>query len=87
MADHPKDIRACKGPNCGADIFFAVSEKGRPIPLDPKPVRQMQLTWEPDPSNVTQGGLWRARSVEVYVPHHATCPDAKRFRGTKGNGR
>ena len=76
--DH--DLKQCK---CGASIFFALTEKGKPTPLDAKPVRVALLA-------DTQGGLPKIEDGYTgYVSHFATCPNSKEFsrRGKKAGGK
>jgi len=58
---------------CGAQVRWCVTAKtGARQPLDAKPQRLIQLDEAQDPP---VGVV-----VEVWVPHHATCPQAQRFR-------
>lgn len=61
----------CRG--CQADIFFAITEADRAIPLNREKVRVAVL--EADGKHV--------RFYEGYVPHHITCPNADEFRKPK----
>lgn len=82
-------ISRCTGPNCGADIIWAMTTAGRPMPVDVERVAGGNIELdEPDlltpdivrpPAPIArvvkaQPGVWRYRS------HHASCPDAWRFK-------
>jgi hypothetical protein len=54
--------------SCGASIDFIVSEKGRRVPVDAKPL----TVFTPD-----------GRAVKGYQSHFATCPQAAEWRGKK----
>jgi len=51
---------------CGAEIIWLQTEKGKPMPCDPGKV-----------TVVTEKG----QVVSGYIPHWATCPKAKEFKG------
>lgn len=53
----------CSG--CSAEILWVKTEKGRPMPCDPKLL-----------TVVTEDG----RTVKGYTPHWATCPKRQAFR-------
>ena len=75
MAVEPGQIKRCK---CGADIFFATTEKGKQTPLDVKPVRVAVLEdVEGGPPKIIQG-------VKGYISHFGTCPDVDDFRKRGG---
>jgi len=63
----------CK--SCGAEIIWAKTQKGKAIPLDPKPEKRVVLE-HPD------GPMFDAVAtvVDTYVSHFATCPDADKHR-------
>ena len=63
---------ACRG--CGADIVWAVTEKGKRVPLNPKSEKRFIFTSWPqiEPTLVTL--------MDTYVSHFATCPKAEEFR-------
>lgn len=63
------DPRPCRG--CGTTIVFAEGPNGKAIPLDMKaPVYQL-----------VDGKAIAA--PEHHVSHFSTCPEAKRFSGSK----
>ncbi len=61
---------ACRG--CGAQIVWVETKHGKRQPIDPKPEKRLVVDWRQDPP--------RARVVDTYTPHHATCPVADQFR-------
>ncbi|HAM56177.1 MAG TPA: hypothetical protein DCQ64_12545 [Candidatus Rokubacteria bacterium] len=68
----------CKG--CGAPILWATTRNGKPIPLDRDP--------DPKGNIVLAGPLARLFTADDagatrYMPHHATCPKAKQFKGSR----
>jgi hypothetical protein len=79
--------------SCEADIFFALTDRGKRMPLDPDPHPAGNvLVWE---ASVGPHGSLRCRTlgraevdaqsddVELYRTHFATCPDAARFRSRR----
>jgi hypothetical protein len=69
-------IQKCR--SCGADIVWAVTPSGARQPLDAKPDKRIALEMSDD------GAPPLARIVNTYTPHHATCPDAERWRKRRG---
>ena len=77
---------ACR--SCGARLLWALTEKGRRIPLDRNPVPTGNIEIEE-----TDEGPPMSRVVPVLSPglfptvryksHFATCPNAKRHRRRK----
>lgn len=62
-----KPIATCR--SCGAAIVWAVTARGVRIPLDA----------EPNPAPRTADTLIDSKQTR-YMPHHATCRDAKAWR-------
>jgi hypothetical protein len=62
----------CK--TCGAEIIWAETERGRPMPVDAKPLKVILLE--------DLGELFapKAKVVNAFVSHFATCPDAAEHR-------
>lgn len=56
----------CK--TCRADILWSTTEAGRRVPLDTKPQRLFVIDGD------------KARLVDAYVSHFATCPQAEQHR-------
>lgn len=54
---------------CKAEIIFMKTIKGKNQPFDSKPIKATILNSE-----------GKAQVVDTFMPHHATCPDADRFR-------
>ncbi len=67
----------CRG--CGAEIRWVTTALGKRIPLDPEPAKRVVLRDRSSgyPEQVADGS---ALVVDTYMPHHATCPEAHRFR-------
>jgi len=58
-------------------LVLVVADDGRP----PHPAGPLTLATNPreiDPSVIEH---YRARMVDTYVDHHATCPAAKKWKG------
>jgi hypothetical protein len=80
-------VSACR--SCGAEIVWAVTEKGRRQPFDVKP--HPEGRWTLDEATDEEGRPVKlARYVPLaptaslfadpfprFVPHHATCPDSE----------
>jgi hypothetical protein len=70
--------------SCHAPITWAVTGKGRRMPLDPQPVAEGNIRLEPIPGRSTPlaivMGKGEATTRSGYVSHFATCPNAKRHR-------
>ena len=68
----------CKG--CMKPIVWGRDEKGKVVPLDPKPpVYCVVDTAEPDETGVQSV----MRVKDCFVSHFATCPNANDFSGSK----
>jgi len=59
----------CKG--CGQEIKWVEMATGKKMPLDHKPLQMVQV----------KDGIGEV--IPVYMPHFATCPNAKEFRRKK----
>lgn len=76
----------CKGLDCGAEIIFVKTINGKSQVLDAKPKKGVVLVLEQDPLVLaSQQDLEvddaRARVVNIWTDHHATCPNAYKFKG------
>lgn len=69
--------------SCGAEIIWARSVNGVPMPLDAKPVPDGNVILEDGTARVIGGPLEVPPGTKLYSAHHATCPDAERWRGRK----
>jgi hypothetical protein len=59
---------ACRG--CGASVLFVpTAASGKLIPLDPTSEKRVVI-----------GDDGRARVVDTFIAHFATCPKADQFR-------
>jgi hypothetical protein len=77
----------CSGPNCGAEIVWAETIKGKRIPLDAKSEKRIIVEdfFESEDEGGQSGYYVKsfrpaARFVDTFMPHHATCPDVQNFR-------
>ncbi len=81
-------MSTCRG--CGAEILWGLTAKGARIPLDPKPEKRVVLApvFERDDLGFVKAVIHdeRAQVVDTFTPHHATCPEAERFRRGRWNG-
>lgn len=71
--------------SCQAEILWARTPSGRRIPLDaePNPDGNVILTgYEDEARTLTKAELpaYRARGWRIWMPHHATCPNADEWR-------
>jgi hypothetical protein len=69
--------------SCGAEIRWALTERGKHMPIDPAPVSDGNLVL------VFINGDWEVRHAtaddrklkrELYKSHFSTCPDAAQHR-------
>ena len=78
MSVRASDLHACR--SCGADVVFVPSAKsGKPMILNAFPTKGVvieQVILGPGP-----GDNQRAKVVDVYTDHHATCPKAADWKG------
>ena len=76
----------CRGRGCHAPIIWAVTEKGKAMPVDADPdddQGNVELVPNPDPSRQPLAIVHAQRpltTAPLHLPHHATCPDADSFR-------
>ena len=73
MPDKPK-MEPCKA--CGAMMIWALTDANKWQPFDAKPHRMFELRQDGH-------GRWCCFDRMVYMPHHATCPNASEFRKPK----
>jgi hypothetical protein len=78
----------CKGPNCGEEILWVSSRKGKPVCLDPEPNPAGNVVLEPGdgdgPVAVVLANDEAGRYTgDKYMPHWKTCPDRDSFRKPK----
>ncbi len=75
--------------SCGASIVWAVTEKGKPIPIDAEPVAEgnVYLRGADDPRNPPVASMaftkQPASAAGPYVTHFVTCPNADEHRVVK----
>lgn len=75
--------------SCGAPILWAISEKGKRIPMNPEPVVPPGLFVLIDRPGHPPDAISLARATgparpRLYESHFATCPDADRHRRPAG---
>ncbi len=83
----PKVVK-CR--SCGAAIIWAITARGVRMPLDamPDPAKGNQIIELDAPEGIDGPQTWRCRAASMlldagqdrYMPHHATCPDGRRWR-------
>ena len=61
--------------SCGASMLWAKTKNNKNIPLDAEPEKRFVFLPE-RPEGV-------ADMVDTYMPHHATCPEADKYRKDK----
>lgn len=74
--------------SCGAEIVHATTPRGRSMPVDamPNPAGNVTLTLEQGVLRANIRAIGTAAHAEakaagkLYMPHHATCPDAPAWR-------
>lgn len=68
--------------SCDAAIFWAVTERGRRIPIDVEPVANGNITLSDFSDGLRATYLRKDETTrhDRYVSHFATCPDAKTHR-------
>lgn len=66
--------------SCEARIVWAITPKGRRIPLDPDPVEGGNVLLEGERATVLTNEERAAHPGPLHVSHFATCPKAKRHR-------
>lgn len=76
----------CK--SCGADIVWAVTRKGRRIPLDPEPVQGGNVRIEARPGRtMALAVVVNATETGTHRSHFASCPNAARHRKRERKGK
>lgn len=76
--------------SCGAEIIWAITTRGKRIPLNAEPTMKGNMVIVDDVIALEHGmstpPLARAVSPMLepgqvrYLPHHAVCPEANRWR-------
>lgn len=68
--------------SCHAPVRWVRTAKGQPMPLDrdPNPAGNVLLDAHGRAEVCRQGDPRLLEARPVYMPHHATCPDAKGWR-------
>jgi hypothetical protein len=73
-------MRQCR--SCERDVVFVASAiSGKAMILDAKPEKRVVLTDGAGREVSPLHQAARAKVVDVYTDHHATCPDAEVWKG------
>lgn len=78
-------VTNCRGESCGEPIIFVRTRARNLMPVNADPViakggeSGFRVDDEEDPPTATWVSQAQAGD-EIYLPHHAACPDADRFR-------
>lgn len=79
------NVTNCRGVSCGAPIIFVRTRARNMMPVDADPIvakggeSGFVVDDDEDPPTATWVSQAQA-GQELYQSHHATCPDAARFR-------
>jgi len=76
------DTGTCR--SCGATIVWAITAKGRRMPLDPDPIPGGNVTLHEDGAVTVNPATDPETEVLGYVTHFVTCYAAKQHRGKRG---
>lgn len=76
----------CRG--CGKEIMFIKTEKGKTMPVDPKPVYFIPDERGSETYVMPGGKIERGREANIadgdssigYISHFSTCPNADKMR-------
>lgn len=77
-------MATCKA--CGAEIIWKKTVEGKNMPLDAKP-RKMAVLEAAFAHGVEIKAEPCVKIVDAYTTHWETCPEADRFRRSKGDQR
>lgn len=77
----------CRSAHCDAPIKWLRTASGKRIPVDAEPNSDgnVQLAWVGGEQvaivlNAADRAAAQVDGCELYMPHHATCPDVGRWR-------
>lgn len=76
-------MSACR--SCGAELLWAFTATGSRMPLNAEPsdagnvVLSVGPTGQREATVIVEGDP-RGDSQALYIPHHAVCPDGKKWR-------
>jgi hypothetical protein len=75
--------KECDGPHCTAQIIWALTAKGKKMPVDAEPTHQGNLELTAPGGLTPLAKVVRRNKInwgkKMYVPHWASCPDAAAF--------
>lgn len=73
--------------SCNANILWAVTTKGKRIPIDPTPVKDGNIRLIVRENNLPPLAivvtLSENRDTDMYKSHFATCPNAQKHRNKR----
>jgi hypothetical protein len=73
--------KAEKCRSCGADVIWALSRNGKPMPFDAKPVTGIYYLIDGiHPEEKLAVHATRPETGPLFRSHFATCPDAEKWR-------
>lgn len=73
-------VRAVNCSSCGAPVRWEKTVRGKPIPLDPKPVPGAHLFIRPDGLVADDRSHPAGKEMPRFETHFATCPNASEHR-------
>jgi len=71
MTEKRATLNPSKCRSCGADVLWSTSKDGKSLILDAKPEKRVAI----------HPRTGRSHMIDVYMPHWATCPDSKSWKG------
>lgn len=66
--------------SCGAEIRWEKTVRGKPIPLDPEPVKDAHLFLRADGLVADDRSAPAPQGAPRYMTHFVTCPNAAEHR-------
>lgn len=71
--------------SCGAEIVWAITDKGKRIPLDARPAGPLFLL-DVEPGAPPARARRNPFAGELHLSHFASCPDAREWSGRRRDG-
>lgn len=81
MSHHGLEVTVCK--SCHKRIFFATSEKGKPIPLLEHPVANGNIMVRDGKALYKSKKNVPEKDEPLYLSHFVDCPNAAQYRTKK----
>lgn len=69
--------------SCAAQIYWVVTEHGKKMPVDAKPVENGNIIFVNKQAHVLRAGEQVEQGVHRWISHYATCPQASSHRKAK----